>query len=65
MLRKTESQPGRAGQPRGLRLEEQLWAVLGGGSWHPPSYPHPDFWGWIFTQRRRAVLKSKSGVLGR
>ena len=29
MLRKTESQPGAAGQLRGLRPEERLWAVLG------------------------------------
>ena len=29
MLRKTESQPGAAGQLRGLRPEELLWAVLG------------------------------------
>ena len=31
------------------------------GSWHPPSCPHPDFWGWIVTQRRRAPPQKEIG----
>lgn len=62
MLRKTESRPGVAGQLRRLRPGERLWAVP--GVMASTLLPHPDFWGWIITQRRRAFLKRKSGVLG-